>query len=316
MTPWLVFVFGMLIDWPLSFVGAVFTSLFVLGKQQVPVKYAATLIIAAYGYMIAAWFVTGVIRPYPGAMLLIVIVAVSLSYYLLVTRNDILMVVMALLGALLIPLQMKSSPETAWELAIWLPHNLMIAWLVSYLMFSLLPAEPNEAPPSKKEAEYDANRRWLRLCVAFLPFVGFAFVTDNVSAFTLTYVSVQLTLFAASPTNGPTMIKDAMVGNIVGGAMAVAIYEISVIAPFLPLVIVVLLLAYLILANRMLNGDGLAPTALTALTVVCGVSLGPLMDDAEGKLAVRLMQIAASMGYIFIAMLAVDKWLPEKQTVS
>ncbi|WP_117232849.1 DUF2955 domain-containing protein [Vibrio maerlii] len=315
-TPWLVFVAGLLIDWKLSFVGAVFTSLFILSPKPVPISYAVKLIIVSYVYMIGAWFLFVALRHYPSATLPAVVVAVCLSYKLLVTTKDILTVVMALLGALLIPLQMKTDPNIAWELAIWLPHNLLIAWVVSSVVFYLLPADNSTDSTQPPADQFDESRRWLRLCVAFLPFVAYAFITDNVSAFTLTYLAVQITQFAASSNNSPSMIKGAMIGNITGGLMAVIVYEIAVIAPFLPLVTLTLLVGFAVLAQQLLKGNSLAPTAITAFTVVCGVSLGPLMNEAESKIFVRLTQIAFSMGYVFVAMVIIDKFIPEKTIVA
>jgi hypothetical protein len=312
LTPWLVFVLGLGIGWKLSFVGAVLTSLFILSPKQVPAQYAIKLIIVAYVYMIGAWYLSAATRFYPGATLMLVFVGVLLSYKLLVVKKDILTVVMALLGALLIPLQMKSDPTIAWDLAIWLPHNLLIAWLASSLAFYLLPADDSVNSPQKSDENYCENRRWLRLSIAFLPFVAFSFITSSVSAFTLTYLAVQVTQFAAT-SNNFDMIKGAMIGNIAGGLMAVFAYEVIVIAPFLPLLALVLLLGYALLAQQLLKGNVLAPTAMTAFTVVCGVSLGPIMDDAEGKIFVRLTQIAFAMAYIFAAMLIINKMLPDKK---
>ncbi|HDM8160357.1 TPA: DUF2955 domain-containing protein [Vibrio harveyi] len=312
LTPWFVFVLGLVIGWKLSFVGAVLTSLFILSPKPVPVKYALKLIAVAYLYMIGAWYLFATMRLYPSATLLAVFVAVSLSYKLLVVTKDILTVVMALLGALLIPLLMKSNPDIAWDLAVWLPHNLVIAWVVSSVVFYLLPPDEASSTP-KPPPPFDESRRWLRLSVAFLPFVAFSFITDNVSAFTLTYLAVQITQFAASSSNSSSMIKDAMIGNIIGGGMAVIVYEIAVIAPFMPLLSLTLLIGFALLAQQLLKGSALAPTAMTAFTVVCGVSLGPIMDDAEGKIFVRLTQIAFAMTYVFVAMLAIDRFVPEKR---
>lgn len=311
-TPWLVFVFGLVIGWKLSFVGAVLTSLFILSPKLVPLKYAMRLITVAYLYMIGAWYLFATMRLYPSVTLLTVFVAVSLSYKLLVVKKDILTVVMALLGALLIPLLMKSNPDIAWDLAIWLPHNLVIAWVVSSVMFYLLPPDETSSPP-KPPPSFDKSRRWLRLSVAFIPFVAFSFITDNVSAFTLTYLAVQITQFSASSGNSSSIIKDAMIGNIIGGGMAVIVYEIAVIAPFMPLLALTLLIGFALLAQQLLKGSALVPTAMTAFTVVCGVSLGPIMDDAEGKIFARLTQIAFAMTYVFVAMLAIDRFVPEKR---
>ncbi|CAE6957881.1 hypothetical protein ACOMICROBIO_GDFFDHBD_04065 (plasmid) [Vibrio sp. B1REV9] len=313
LTPWFVFVSGLVIGWKLSFVGAVLTSLFILSPKPVPVKYAMKLIAVAYIYMIGSWYLFATMRLYPIATLLTIFVVVSLSYKILVVKKDILTVVMALLGALLIPLLMKSNPDIAWDLAVWLPNNLLIAWIVSSVVFYLLP--PDDATSTAKSPpSFDESRRWLRLSVAFLPFVAFSFITDNVSAFTLTYIAVQITQFAANSSNSSKMIKDAIVGNIMGGLMAVIVYEIAVIAPFLPLVALTLLVCYALLSQQLLKGSPLAPTAMTAFTVVCGVSFGPIMNDAEGKIIVRLTQIAFAMAYIFIAMLFVDRFISEKKS--
>lgn len=312
LTPWLVFVFGLLFDWPLSFVGAVFTSLFILAKQPTSQGYGFSLVLVAYVYMLTAWFVSVLLRPYPAVYLLVVLIAVVLSYYVLVTKKDILVVVMALLGALLIPLQAKVNPDVAWGLAIWLPNNLFIALLACWAMFMVIPPEQeHKSTPSPAES-FDPKLRWLRLSIVVLPFVMFAFITDRIEAFTLTYLAVQVTQFAASSSNGPSMIRAAIIGNILGGLLAVVLYELVVIAPFFPFLVMGLLLSYAYLTNQMLTGNATAITAMTAFTVVCGVSFGPLMNDAEGKILLRMLQIAFSMSYIFIAMWLVDKFLPEK----
>lgn len=314
LTPWFIFFSGLVVEWKLSFVGAVLTSLFILSPKPVPIKYALKLISAAYIYMVGSWFIFATMRLYPAATLLAVIIAVSLSYKVMVVKKDILTVVMALLGALLIPLLMKSNPDIAWDLAIWLPNNLVIAWLISSAAFYLLPPgddiSKQEPPPV-----FDESRRWLRLSVAFLPFVAFSFITDNISAFTLTYLAVQVTQFAANSSNSLTMIKDTVLGNIIGGVMAVIVYELAVITSFLPLVALTLLVGYALLAQHLLKGSVLAPTAMTAFTVVCGVSLGPIMDDAEGKIFVRLTEVGLAMAYVFVAMWTIDRLIPERKSL-
>ena len=312
LTPWAVFSAGLVFEWKLSFVAAVFTAMFILGQKPVPVRYGLTLVLAAYVYMILAWFIAMSLLQYPATLLLVIFAAVVLSYRLLVTGRDILLVIMALLGALLIPLQAKTSPALAWELAVWLPNNLFIAFVISALAFRLLPPDPGAAAtPTEEDAGYDPARRLLRMSITVLPFVAFAFLSDAVAAFTLTFLAVQVTQFAASPSNGPAMIRAAILGNVAGGLLAVLVYELLVIAPFLPLAILAVLSVYLYLTGRLLDGQSIAVTAMTAFTVVAGVSFGPILDEAGGKIAVRLVQIAAAMGYIFLATLVVDRLLPE-----
>lgn len=313
LTPWVVFVAGLAIDWHFSFVGAVFASLFVMGPKPMPSRYCLSLVAAGFVYMITAWFIAMAVRPYPGAFLLLVILGVTLSYYLLVTRKDILLAVMALLGALLIPQQVRGAPDLAWALAIWIPGNVLIAFVVSWFAFKLLPPSEENSPPSA-QPDFDPMLRWFKLSAAMLPLVVFAFVTVHVSSFTLTYLAVQLTQFAAQPSNGPNMIKGAMIGNIIGGAMAVVVYEVAVIAPLMVVVASAMLVGFAILSKRQTEGDPLAATAMTAFTVVCGVSFGPIMDDAEGKIFTRLSQIVFAMGYVFSAIWLLEKWFPETQS--
>lgn len=311
-TPWLVFASGMIIDWPLAFVGAVFTALFSLGQKPVPNRYGIGLIVAAYGYMIGACVLAVLLRPYPVALLLMVFVAVVMSYYLLLKSQDILLVVMALLGALLIPLQARDSVDTAWQLALWLSNNLLIAFVVSWFMFKVLPPNLEAKASPKPEANYDSSRRLLRLSIAILPFVAFAFITDNIGGFVITYLAVQLTQIAASPSTSAQAIKGNLLGNVAGASLAVMTYEIAVIAPFLPLIILVMLACYALMASKLLQGQALAITAMTAFTVVCGASFGPMLDEAGGKTLWRLVQIGSSLGYVYVALLLLDRYLPEK----
>jgi hypothetical protein len=66
-------------------------------------------------------------------------------------------------------------------------------------------------------------------------------------------------------------------------------------------------------SDRFASGDALAASATTALFILVGGSLSPISDGAEVKLFTRLWQVGLALGYLLVAFVVVDRWLPERK---
>lgn len=302
---------------PLAFVGAVFSVIFCVGRAPVPVAFAWALLSKSAVIMFLAWWLSAVLLPYPFVFLIAVCISVLLAYDLQLRTGDLLLSVFAVIAALLMPYLTRTSPDLAGTIGFWLMVNLLVALLVSWVVFLLFPAAPPDAQgiakPAAEALSYNRERRLFRLACVAVPFILGAFVFDLITPFVMVFAAIQSTQFVANTAAQSTVAKDMLTANCIGGLIAVIVYEAMVAAPFLPFACFVILAAMLWLSQRLVAGDARMMSAVTAFLILVGGTLMPFADDAQTKMLARLWQFGIAFGYLSIAFLIVDRLLPERQ---
>ncbi|MEP1199891.1 hypothetical protein [Tateyamaria sp.] len=104
-----------------------------------------------------------------------------------------------------------------------------------------------------------------------------------------------------------------LTANAIGGFVAIVVYEAMVAAPFLPFAVCIIVASMLWFSHRLISGDGRMMSAITAFLILAGGTLMPFSDDAQTKMFARLWQLGLTFGYLSLAFLVVDKFLPEKE---
>ena len=316
LTPWIVFCAGMTLGLPLAFVGAVFAVIFSIGLKPVPVSYGLSLLCKSAAIMLAAWWLSATLLPYPVVFLVAVCVAVVAAYSLQLRTNDLLLSVFAVIAALLIPYLTRASSELAGTIAFWLLVNVLVSMVASWAVFLVFP-EPKTAAPAavstaSSTSDYDEERRLLRLAVVAVPFVVVAFVLDVITPFVLVFVAIQSTQIVANTSSHGGVSQNILVANGIGGLVAVLVYESMVMVPFLPFAIAIVFACLVWFSRRFINGDTRIMSAITAFLILVGGTLMPFSDDAQTKMVARLWQLALAFGYLSLAFLVVDKLIPER----
>ena len=132
-------------------------------------------------------------------------IGVLLAYKMQLRTGDLLLSVFAVIAALLVPYLMSTSPALAWEIAFWLMVNLLVAMIVSGIVFVLFPEPEEDNQESQSSgsnaASYDVNRRLFRLAVIAIPLVIAAFVLDVITPFVLIFVAIQSTQIVADSSS-------------------------------------------------------------------------------------------------------------------
>lgn len=314
-----VFGLGLLFDWPMSFLGAVFTALFLQAPAAMPVKVATNLYLFAILLMFTSWVVFSVLAPYPLVFLGTVAIAIVLSFGWSIAGAGILPGVLALMAAMMIPNIIVHSADLALILVAWIPGNLLIAGFASVLSFAVFPAAPasaNAAKTQKTDADFDPVRRLVRMSMVTVPFAMVFFLFGWSALLVLFFVALLSQQLAALPAAGKSVAKGMLLANMLGAGIAIVFYEINVIAP--SVVTAIMLIAFLCLALGALGKSGhpLAPAAGTALTtvlVVYGGSIAPFSDEADVKGIVRVVQIGLSALIVILGYAVVDEILPERK---
>ncbi|WP_068119426.1 DUF2955 domain-containing protein [Tropicimonas marinistellae] len=313
-----VFGLGLLIDWPLSFVGAVFTALFLQAPAAMPLKVAIKLYLFAILLMLASWMIFSLLAPYPLVFLGGVAIAIVLSFGWSIAGAGILPGVLALMAAMMIPNVIVTSEELALVLVAWIPGNLLIAGFASALSFTLFPADPpakGGAKLKKEASDFDPVRRLVRMSMVTVPFALAFFLFGWSALLVLFFVALLSQQLAAMPSAGKKVAIGMLTANLFGAGIAIVFYEINVIAP--SVVTAILLAVFLCVSLGALSKSEhpLAPAAGSALTtvlIVYGGSIAPFSDEADVKSVVRVVQIGLSALIVIVAYAVVDEFLPDR----
>lgn len=315
LTPWAVFVIGMIGEIPMAFLSAVFAALFTLGLKPLPPVYGWALLRKSALIMLLAWGLSVLLLPYPIVYLIFICLGVMLSYRLQLKTNDLLLSVFALIAALLVPYLTRNSPDLSGQIAFWLMAHLLIAMVASWIAFALFPEPETDTPkPAAAPVQtHSASRRMWRLAIVTIPFVIVAFVFDFITPFVLVFVAIQTTQIVANTSAHGGASQMMLIANAIGGVAAIVVYELMIMAPILLFAALAILAAMLWFSGRFVSGDVRMVSGITAFLILLGGTLMPFSDDAQTKMIFRLWQIGLALLYLGIAFKLVDSVLPEKE---
>lgn len=234
-------------------------------------------------------------------------------FYALAGGAAPLRMVWLLLAALIIPLVGQASIVLSVGVAWGLVKGAVIAVLVIWLSFALLPDPPAEAgsgsggaeakparpiPPPAARAAY-ARRTLIVLFPVVLLFFYFALTSDAVI---LVYVGLLSLLpsFSAGWQQG----KGMLTGNLIGGIVAIVFYNLLTVYPEFPMFLLLTFIVGLTFGEVILSTRPIAPTIKTAFNAVMllvGMSLMGTGSDAASKFYVRIAQVMLAVFYVAAA---------------
>lgn len=309
------FSLALLIGWPLATFSAVFVALFLQAPAAMPARAFWGLFQQAVVFLVASWLIASALSSYPVPLLLAVAMAVAISFRWGSTGAGKLSVVLALIAALMVPNLVIVSQELTWLLVIWLPLNLCVAWLWTVFMFWLFPpgAMPAPAAAGANGTRPDPGRLVLRMSLVTIPFAMLFFLSGSGMLITLFFVAILSMQLAAARGAGPTVAKGMLKANVIGGIAAIIAYEVTVIAPLMPVAMLAMTLGAVTLARWLVSDradSALAGTALSTMIIVFGGAISPLSGDADVKMIDRLWQISFALAFVLLAYVIVDRFFP------
>ncbi len=312
-----VFTIGLLLGWPMAFIGALFTTLFLQAPGPMPPKVSVKLFTFALLVMLFSWMVSSVLVPYPVVFLAAVCLAIMASFTWSLSGAGILPGVLALMAAMMVPNVVFQSQDLALVLVAWVPINLLIAGFVSALMFLLIPAEAQTAPQKAKDAakDFDPVRRLIRMTLVTVPFALIFFISGSSALLVLFFVALLSQQLAAMTGAGKTVGKAMLLSNSLGALVAIICFEINVVVPNIVTPAILCLLLCFLLGALGKSKSKLAPAAGSAITtalVIYGGSIGAFADEADAKSVTRVLQIGSAVLFVVVAFIVVDEFLPER----
>ena len=313
-----VFTLGLLMGWPLAFIGALFTTLFLQAPGPMPPKVSLKLFTLALLLMAASWVLSSILAPYPLVFLAVVCIAIMMSFTWSLSGAGILPGVLALMAAMMIPNVVFQSQELAFLLATWIPVNLLIAGYTSALMFLIIPVKKQTIPHKKPipKQEFDSLRRLLRMSLVTVPFALIFFISGSSALLVLFFVALLSQQLAAMSGAGKNVGMAMLMSNSLGAVVAILCFEINVIAPNIVTTALLCMLLCLSLGALGKSKSKLAPAAGSAITtalVIYGGSIGYFADEADSKSITRVLQIGSAVLFVIVAYAVVDEFWPERK---
>lgn len=302
------------IHWPLSYLTPILTLSFLSLKKPCfglkgGLKLLLVMISAGFvGLVIAVFFID-----YPVVCMLLIGVLLLNIFYLNTAGTSPLMVTLLLLSVTVIPILGQQSTILALGFGAGFLVAVIVTLLITWLMNGLLPdppINPQSLKTSKASQEIKktitederVNAAWTSTFVV-LPIILLFFSFELTSAALVMIFVVML----AQNTDMQTGFKGCVgmiIGNSIGGLVAIIFYTILMLAPTYTFMILLMLLVSLMSAPKIFSPHKHAPLAKMALsTVLLLIGSTVLSDDADAgsKFHTRIMQIFMVTIYVVAA---------------
>jgi len=297
------------IDWQLSYLAPVLALSFLGSPAPRPdlKTVVGFLGIVTVASLLGVAF-SALVLPYPMAAMLLVWLALFLLFYWNLRGGHPLLITMLLLSVTVIPVVGLMSMRLALAVAQGLVVAAAVALFVVFIAHTAIPDRPGPgeqaasagskpAPSSPHEA---AARATLNT-VGLFPLVA-AFFFFQLSSVLILVFAILLSM-QPDMSKGFAAGKALVIGNVMGGLAAIAMYELLVMVPQFGFLILLTLFAGLWFGRRLFGGGRAAPLfgmAFSTLILVIG-STTSSYGDAGAKAWTRVLQITLAVLYLVLA---------------
>ena len=298
------------IDWQLSYLAPVLTiNLLGSGKPRPNAKQVAGIVGALALAGLVGIVLSVVLLPYPVVFLLVDGLAVYLLYFAAARGAPPMGVALLVIGVTVIPVVALQAIEVSVAVAQGLVWGAIVALCVVWLVHALIPDPPAATAAAAKEESRAAaipSRRaaaeWARMnTLVVYPLLCYFFFSGSTAVIVLVFVA--LLSVRTDAASGMRAGKALVVGNAMGGLAAVVMYELLVMVPQFPFLLLLTLLGGLYFGGRTFSGRGKGPlwtmAFQTAILVVASTT--SLYGSADAKAVTRVVQIGIAVGYLVVA---------------
>lgn len=278
-------------------------------KLHGSIGFVGTIAVAcAVGVLLANFLL-----PFRTIFLLVEFLVLYRIFYALAGGAAPLKMVWLLIASLIIPLMSLASVALSVGVAMGLVLGAAIAVGSAWLTHGLIPdpldtagtqkssgsagkpgAPEKQAPPPAARAAY-ARRSVIVVFPVLVVFFLFGLTSHAVVLVFIALLSLTPD-FATGWKTGRSMIR----GNLIGGAVAIAVYQLLVVYPSFTILLLLTLIVGLVFADIIFSDRPIAPlfkTAWSAVALLVGMSVLS-SADASSKFYLRIAQIMAAVIYV------------------
>lgn len=304
--------FAYLIGFQLPFLVPILIAMLLASPAPRPtVRSGAAFVLPVAAGAFVGVVLTRYLLQYQGIFVLVEFVVLYRIFYGLAGGANPLRMVWLLIAALVIPLVGMASIALAIGVAFGLVYGALISVGVTWFAHVLVPDLPGAdqgraaearaakpTPPPAARAAY-ARRSLTVLFPMLLVFMYFSLTSDAVILVYAALLSL-LPSFAAGWKQGKAMIT----ANLIGGAVAIAFYNLLTVLPSIGVFLLLTLLVGLTFGDVIFSDRPIAPvikSAFNAVVLLVGMSVTITGADAASKFYTRIAQIIMAVVYVAVA---------------
>jgi uncharacterized membrane protein YccC len=300
----LVFALTQLTGWPMSHIAPFMTGVLLQDSGPMPLQrgwfiFRMALISTLCGLVIALFLAN-----YP-LIMIAVVCALLFRFYVFIMRtaDHMLAVIASVVGVLLMPYLVLIAPEVGavggFGILLDFAVALTGAWITWYLLpLSQAPPEDHghDEPPSEEEAKSMALDLVLVMAPLLTAFLAFGFSSVLVLVFSV--------IFAAgydSKAGFETGLKMIIANGVYGGIGMLLIYELCVIAPWMPFMFALVALGVFVFGLNIFKPSPTSPywtSGLNGFLIMLGGALLADQGFTLGVMADRVWQIVLATAYV------------------
>ncbi len=309
--------------WPLSFLTPVLTAKLLSLPKVMPFKTSLAFVAMISGSFILSVRLLLPTLAYPAVHLLVMALILFLLFYAKAGGTNPILVVFLLISALVVPLIGTVSESLAILISKGLIFATIVAVAMVYVAAAVFPDPPGVGPTVASAGQAsgggeeggEAERVGdgppsprIRTALALRSFVVLYPIVMVFQMFSIAEGAVVL-IFASLLTMEPTFGKHLAAGkglilaNLVGGLVAVVIYQLLVMVPSFAFLLLVVLLAGLWVGGWIFSDRPLGKLLGGGITTLF-IVLGPTLTgeaQAGADLFVRLAMIMGAVVYVVLA---------------
>lgn len=309
-----VFLVAMAFQWTLAYLAPIFLPLLLQAGRPLRAAEAFKLLVAVLAVMIGTYALAAMSRQLPLLFALLLIPMLFATFRSLFRGGSLLIFMMILIGLVLPPLAAKASLDGTWDVSASFVWNIGLCVVASYVLFVLFPSLPGEPEPKPRPVSppAEADQRAAALAVILGAYIFAYLALDWHNVHTPLYIAIFASSLGFSQTAG--LAKGILAANVVGGFVAVAMFELTAAAPTFLFLAALTLSVMLVFARAVVSEAPWAPLAGFAMSVVLlvfGPSIGPSeLDTGFENMTYRLFELGVAAIYAVVAIFVLEAFRP------
>jgi hypothetical protein len=300
----LAFAFAEYQGWEFSFL-APMLAVQLLGAMPsgIKLRQAMAIPILLGGASLAALAVSTFLGGNPGIMLLVIGLVVFWAFYAERRGAPAFPMSLIRIAFCIIPVVATISTSTAAQLAWFLFLAGLAAVAIVLVAHALLPTPAIEPLPQAQAAPATdagaAGRIALSDTIVLLPLLIAFVIGGDINNIVILIITLNI-LREIDPSRGARLAMGFILGNLLGGAVAVFAHEFVVLADSFLFFLLAVLVPSLWFAGRVVRGGPNASIYLVGLAtfiLVLGLGLSPMPGASAESFAVRILKLAIGSAY-------------------
>ena len=312
----LTFLLAMLFDWTLAYLAPIFIISMLQAPAAPSLGDAAKLVFGTFVVFAGSLYAAGLSQIYPAFFLMALFPALFWTFRFALRGGSVLdHLVYPVRVDTCLPLMAGTRIEVGRNVAFSFVQDIAVCLLVTMFMYVLIPPLPSEpaAKPKPVVPPNEVTRRaaLLTAITGSYAFLYLVFGWSNVH----TPIYIALYVSSLDLSRGSAAAKGILAANVAAGLLAMLLYQLTMMAPYVPFVAAMMLTVNLVLARMITSKEPwarLASFALSVLMILYGGSIRPFSDGGGANFADRFGELAMAAIWAIGALIILETYFLAK----